>query len=368
MFSVTNKSTIHWPGTILNVGVLVTALISGLILASICFCIGKHWESKHLFLRNYRPPSDYEAHIEFVMRYTLQSSEQNDVIFLGDSTCLTGLEPLKFKRLTGLKAYNLGSVGVLGIDGFVTVFQDYLKHHPKPRVLVFCVHPDTLQMPVSSLGPQEVQEQFLWAYGAESAKAKFFSEKPLVYYVRQGAQIIIGHIAGGPDHYLNEPIPNRKGMTFNSLWQQVANQRGYWAHPGVLPENFRRPVDPSGPLRLVPDYKQGLDSLARITSENGIILFIQLSPRVTTGSAEDYSGLNSDLENLAAQYQNVSVSQPVVLVHNPSSFGELRHLNRKGADAFTSLVADEVSKIIAKPKSNENLIPEYSGHPDAKAR
>ncbi len=40
----------------------------------------------------------------------LRSNEINDVIFLGDSTCHDGIDPVLFERnLSQLRAYNLGS-------------------------------------------------------------------------------------------------------------------------------------------------------------------------------------------------------------------------------------------------------------------
>jgi len=349
----------RWPGFALNGLVLFLVVATGLILYFTCFFLGKQWDSAHRFLKNYRPPSDYEAQIEYVMRYAFQSSEKNDVIFLGDSTCLVGLEPNKFEQLTGLKAYNLSSVGVIGMAGFNIVFRDYLQHHPKPRVLVFCVHPALLPVSATQLQPRMIMTQFFWAYGGDTQLPVPPDVKSGNYFIEEGAKIIVGWVMGGIDHYVDVPIPRRKGLTFNSLGRQISDQRGFWAHPGVMPAYRRRPVDPQKPLFLSLDYQRGLDDLARLTSANGITLLIRLSPMMAGASTENFSRLDSELKDFESAHQDVVVSRPEVLERPPSDFAELSHLNRSGADDFTAFVAGEVTKLMADRPATANLTPAH---------
>ena len=46
-----------------------------------------------------------------------------DVVFLGDSTCRCSIDPAVFQKASGLSAYNLGSMGALGADGFQLILE-----------------------------------------------------------------------------------------------------------------------------------------------------------------------------------------------------------------------------------------------------
>jgi hypothetical protein len=70
------------------------------------------------------------------MRYLLRpSSEQNDILFLGNSRVLNQIDPRIVEQVTGLKAYNLGLEGGSTVY-FNMVYQIYMQRHPKPKYLV----------------------------------------------------------------------------------------------------------------------------------------------------------------------------------------------------------------------------------------
>ncbi len=50
-----------------------------------------------------------EAWTGCVMDYALASTEGNDVIFLGDSICRSGIEPIQFEHETRLRGYKAQS-------------------------------------------------------------------------------------------------------------------------------------------------------------------------------------------------------------------------------------------------------------------
>ena len=107
---------------------------SALILLPPMYYVGKRSDDERIFLRNYRAPNEYEAWTSFCMDYAIKSDEPNDVIFVGDSTLRYDLQTIQFKRETGLKAYNLGNVGLIAVSGFTQVIASYLSsRHPKPR-------------------------------------------------------------------------------------------------------------------------------------------------------------------------------------------------------------------------------------------
>lgn len=68
-------------------------------------------------------------------------NQNNDVIFVGDSSCLMGVSPKVIEKETGLKVVNLATNGGAGIIGYETVIRKYLKSNPAPKLIVYYISP-----------------------------------------------------------------------------------------------------------------------------------------------------------------------------------------------------------------------------------
>jgi hypothetical protein len=309
----------------------------------LAYYAGAQWEAQRHFLYNDRPPNDYEAHIWYAMDYACSSSERNDVIFLGDSSCFAALRTRQFEQLTGKKAYNLGCPGVVGVDGFTLILQTYLQHHPKPRVVVFCVHPVGLTLPPEALGPKEVRERFFWCYGSQAKDEPHPLAKSTVQCIRRGARVLVGRATGGAERYADAVIPKRDGKTLNSLGKEVRDQRGFWEWQAMLPLSAQRQVSSSESFFVSDASRQQLAAIARLTHENGILLLIRLAPVLQGDASEDFVQLRSRLAELETAEPDVIVSRPEVVQFGPYSLAEMSHCNQLGATAFTKFVVGEVT-------------------------
>jgi hypothetical protein len=319
--------------------VLGGALVAAAVWAGLAFVVGKHSEAGGRFLKNYRPPSDYEAHLEYPMRYAIDSSEPNEVVFVGDSTCLSGIEPVAFQELTGLRAYSLASVGVIGFDGYAVIFRHYLAHHPRPRALVLCCHPWALGVPPTEAGPADVRRRFLSAFDSRAPADEPAGLDGIAYYVRQGFWAGYGALTGGAAAHADVEIPHRGGLTLRSLGEQVRRERGYWEHPGTLP------IGPSPPPKRLPvssEAAAGTEELARLAAAQGIRFMVRLTPRVDDGLPEPAPEIDYWLAQLDRRHPAIAIGRPAVLSYPQDAFGQQLHMNRAGANRWTATVAREV--------------------------
>jgi hypothetical protein len=89
-----------------------------------------------LFYLHFRSDrADIDANMHYLLR---PSSEQNDILFLGNSRVLNQIDPRITEQVTGWKAYNLGLEGGSTVY-FNMVYQVYMQRHPKPKYLVINV-------------------------------------------------------------------------------------------------------------------------------------------------------------------------------------------------------------------------------------
>src|SRR5580704_17147046 len=109
------------------------------ILGIVTYRWGATTDTEMRFLDQGRAPTSDEAFVSCPIEYSLHSREANDVIFLGDSVCRYGIDPNQFQRLSGLKAFNLGSFGFLGPSGYAITARTYFANHPKPQAVVLCM-------------------------------------------------------------------------------------------------------------------------------------------------------------------------------------------------------------------------------------
>lgn len=198
-----NSSTISQPATvpinppsgrakqrvICTALVLLVASVTPAVLSAVGYHVGRETESDLRFFEPRRAPTLDEACIACPIEYWLHSSEKNDVIFVGDSTCRVSIDPKRFQELTGLSAYNLASEGGVGSTGFLITAEAYLAKHPAPRIVVVAMSPLAFESSVDEIAGKKqdtMLERFQANYGPEVPGFVPWSESAR-YFVKRGA-------------------------------------------------------------------------------------------------------------------------------------------------------------------------------------
>jgi hypothetical protein len=306
-------------------------------------------EEARYFLPTDRVPTDHEAVVSRVTKYAMTSSEANDVIFIGDSTCLCGIDPTLFEHRTGLRAHNLGAIGFIGIDGDGVVLRLYLQRHPKPRMVVLCVHPTALNT--------DVNEQWLWLrdrfhdiYGPKVGTRQMGSRSVSLRSISEDSMLGMRGLLTNADEpelspqntYANQVMPGSIGVTFNRFQERIEAQKGYWEWPGDLDPDTRSSC---GSFPITTKAREDVAEIIRLTNECGIALLIRLTPVLGIEKSCDQADVNTWLHELEVDKNaKVIVSWPGVIEYGPTCFCETRHCSRRGAEDFTAFVAEEVKK------------------------
>jgi hypothetical protein len=326
----------------------VVAATAGALFPPMYF-VGKRCDDERSFLRNYRAPNEYEAFTSYSMSYANDSHEENDVVFIGDSGVRCNVRTTQFEQMTGLKAYNLGSVGLIGISGVTQITDAYLRHHPKPRLLVLGLVPAALNPSgAEAFGPEErdVKARFLWCFGTGTEDMR--PHNSFLYHVRQGFKHTYGVLSGGFARFATEPIPFRGGETYRTLEQTVMRERGFWPAPDVLTRSkpARQKVSTLDPFRVSDAGKKELSALIKLITGHGLTLLIRLSPYA--GEAAELSPtLRSWALDLESKEPKVIVARPEVLLYDRELFVDENHLRARGIEKFTTLVSGEVKRVLA---------------------
>jgi hypothetical protein len=314
-----------------TVVVAALCLATALSVAAAAHLATSRLVNEDVFLKNYRKLFFEESMLSHKMDYVLGSSENNDVVFLGDSTCLMDLDPRRVKEVAGRSAYNLGTLGWLAPDGHLAVLKAYLQHHPKPKLLVYTIWPGELAADYSSNEP--FKDRFVWAYSPELRAERGYARWPLEFRLREEFRTMIGLLAARRTRYFEQEVV--PGATHEQLGERLAETRGYFAEPSPMP------VTPyTADLSVAPLPSARFKELIRFADEQGLRTLVRFAP-VPEGVSDAHKKELGDWFAELKTGPNVVVSKPLVLELPPSDFADPRHLNASGVRRFTDLVVQE---------------------------
>jgi hypothetical protein len=342
------------------VGPTILVLVSGAAtlagLSGASYYLGhadKHDAPELRFLNPRRAPTVDEACLTFVGEYAVRSHEANDVIFLGDSACRCDIDPLAFERLTGLRAYNLGTFGTSGPNLLAVTAESYLSNHPRPRAVVLCLVPLSLRYAAQQQAGS-VQSRFAEAYASPEARAGGVDERwgldSIARVMRRGAGLAAVELQrlgnGETTDALSLPLLGMSTATYSSLRERLRAQHGRWVLSGQNQANAPAAVaGPKHPGFVSPDWDRGLDEIAQLCRLNRIPLVLRVAPmRPDVALADDFSQAERCLQAARIRNPTVVLKLPVLLYFAWTRCWDPMHLNEKGAEEFTSIVARDVAE------------------------
>ncbi len=352
---------------------VVTATTLAVIVPA--WTLGKRCEDERQFLRSYRIPYDSEAYIATCAEYATASTERNEVVFLGDSTCMVGVRTRQLEQASGLAAYNLGTYGMIGIQGFEVLAQQYLKHHPAPRGMVLCVRYGELAVTglsdrrSSAARSRTITDRFLWCYGEVGAYPRPSHLDPFRCFVSQGVLVALGEVLGGMRHSLDTPAWSLGGRSFYEFRDAINANRGFVSVgqkgigvPADAPDLVSAAANSFLTTPMVSEqFDLGVRSLAERLAAAGSLLLVQLTPEPTPCSAEHWAQINDWFDRLELDCPNVVCGRPPFSIYDRECFYDAHHCNDLGARRFTAELAERIAALLKQQAvAPQSVVPDNS--------
>jgi hypothetical protein len=335
--------------------VMVLSLVTLSGLGAVGYVVGRNTESDLRFFEPRRPPTLDEIIIASPIEYALHSDERNDVIFLGDSTCFSGVDPKRFEQLTHLRAYNLGSQGSIGALGFLITGKAYLSRHPRPQAVVLCVTPIAFEGSIHEISERmgsTFQNRFEANYGPE-VPGLVPPIQSITYFIKRGALATWAATAtcfDGRRADVRDMLVAR-GLSYRMYHREIHDLRGYGRSPAV----HGKTTDMEGlgrPVQIEPEWDHSVRLLAETCREMGIPLLIRFTPMASDyAHLKDYSPVERWAYELEASCPGVTVGRPILLWFDPSVCFDFMHLNDAGVSAYMPVLAQAVQAVIRSDES-----------------
>jgi len=329
------------------------ALVAGSLgaFSTLGYCVGRNTETDLRFLEPRRSPTVDEAVIALPIEYSLRSSENNEVIFLGDSTCRCGIDPVEFERVSGLRAYNLGSQGKAGPMAFVLTVKAYLLKHPPPQIVVFSLSPLVCEL-AGDWRDTRMQDRLLANYGPEVA-GLIPRKESLLYFVKRGSVAALAAPStwiGGPQEDVRDfPLVGLESYTYRSLGRTTRDSRGYGRLPGL--HHVKEPgLERRGePVTILDNWNRGVRLLAETCESAHIPLMFRFSPMPTECSRmRDFAPLEKWTQDLQRSCPELIIGRPTFLWYDWTLCWDPYHLNSQGVAKYTQALASEVRATLEK--------------------
>jgi hypothetical protein len=314
---------------------LLSASLPVAILSAVCYSAGVRIDPELRYLDPSRAPTVDEAIMLCSVEYAFRSNESNDVVFIGDSACARGIDP---RRLREFSSYNLASFGGMGPRGFLVVLGAYLAHHPKPKLVVFCVSPFAFELDAHAKGGDS-SERLVENYGHE-VPGLVSPWQSFSYFAQRGAQ----SFAAFKDRR-NDPLEYRETETYWTIKPKVFEQRGFLPVPR---DGGGADPDPRPTSKLVrEEWADGADRIATLCESLRVPVLVRLMPTKNyLADARDWSELERWATPFETARPNVRVVRPLVTLYDPGLMWDHIHLNARGVDKFAPVIAADIHRVL----------------------
>jgi hypothetical protein len=289
------------------------------------------------FLPPERAPSIDEAMTSCPTEYALRSNDENDVIFLGGSSCRCGIDP---KRLAGLRAFNLGSIVGLQPRAILATLRIYLQHHRSPRIVVLCLSPITFDFATDDVWSTGVTRHFLLNYGALGGESPPLPES-IEYFIRRG---ISGAFTAHAADLRDVPLMGQEGSTYRTFKRDFLAGHGFIPMPGEHGADHHN--GPRETVRIGKEWTPFVRDLSAECRDRGIRLLVLFTPiSAEANSARDYSPIDDWCKSLRAEGVTID-PQRVPEIYPPKLMWDSAHLNAGGVEKFMLTVAQGTCRLL----------------------
>ena len=299
-------------------------------------------------------PTLEESIIQWQVRHLLTEVPPQDIVFIGDSSCLMGVIPSRIEQRTGGSAWNLGTVGSLSTHGHARILEMYLQRHAKskPKLVVCVLAPPTLLRTAEEVEGSGVLNRFQeWLDGQDAGQA---ARAPLArlpgYRLRRPFYAAASQLFG--DH---RPLQHILDAPRGPFYSDTAVAKTLLKNHGYLPEPRRNKL--SAPIAdedemPTEDSLAGIVRMFELARANSVKLLVLMTPLPesyrTAETVEDFERLEAELEEASQQFPNVDLGLPLLRYLADDQFGTPHHLTEGGASQNSDQMAQVIEQTLRR--------------------
>jgi hypothetical protein len=285
-----------------------------------------------------RPAYDIDRTVLLHQASASQSEHKADLLLLGDSSCLTGVNAARLGGLLGRRALNLSTLSYLSLPAHGLLLQEYVAANPgQLRTLVLLLHPSTLRLQAQPASYTELLANCL--AGRDSFQTTT-AEGQLNRWL--GLEVFRGRLLS---RFVPIPLPGQYGLFYGfttDLWRHLEGRRG----SAIDPHRFDlQSARGNAEYRLASQF-EGQSRQFRNCVPPGVSLVVGLTPVPQSFAQENEAQTCQQMLAHLAGW----LSADAVLTNLPATlpdelFATVTHLSERGSERFTGLLAEELRRL-----------------------
>ena len=295
------------------------------------------------FLPTHRAPWFAESVIAFGMTYARSTEDQNDVLITGGSASQAGLVTRTYEDATGKRVFNFGTSLDIGPDGHFEFIRTYLRSHEPPGAIIYIAAPRDVGD--EETGDVELRNRFGKAYAPSIKGGKMSPTRFTSFYVMEGKFAIERLITSGNLHPFDAPRGSRP--SHNELAREFVAKRGFQEFP-QSPRIDTQYLQELDRFTVSKWHDDSFREMARTSQALGITFTVYFTPIPRNDFGVDDGPLLAWAEAFEAEFPNAKVKGLPLVQYEMDLWGNGYHLNRRGAEIFTLVVANSIEGATAK--------------------
>jgi len=296
------------------------------------FALAMHLGAALRLLPAPRPAYDVDRTVLLHQTCASRAKHQADLLLLGDSACLMDVNAARLGELLGRRALNLSTLSYLSLPGHGRLLREYVAANPgQLRTVVLLLHPGTLRLQAQPADYDELLANYI--AGRDSFQTAT-GQGQLNRWL--GLEVFRGRLLS---RFLPFPLPGQYGLAYGfttDLWHRLDERQGGVTDPHHLDLSSARG---SAEFRLARQFERQSRQFHNGVP-HGVKLVVGLTPVPESFAQQNHAQTCQQmLEQLAgwlgadAMLTNLPATLPDEL------FASVTHLNARGADRFTDLLA-----------------------------
>ena len=275
-----------------------------------------------------------------VINELVNNNENIQVLFIGSSLAQNNINPIVFDSVTKSTSYNFGYPGAK-IEHSQMIIKRYLNsNHPPPQKILIMLEPYVLDTTLEINFPVQYypfyKDTIIYNFVSKyDPDIKFIKKFPFLGVTKYNDYLKYLGVSG-------VLFPNR--LTSKLLKGFEPLDKNSWKENNELPKNRTKELLISK-RKLDPEINR-LEEICKLCSQKNIQLYFILPPTYKGKREKNYNPDNfiNDLKLIVEKYNiHLFDNSDIDLCQKKELFFDYHHLNKKGADIYTRILANLIN-------------------------
>ena len=275
-------------------------------------------------------PNLEESIVQAKLDFIDEDKQKVDLVVLGDSSGLMGVDATLLAKQTGLSTYNLCTIGWLGVEGHVMLLREFMAKHGVPAVVVYHFAPSTMSITEKRLEEVKDLTRLKWTLGLEEPSYLL----PSLKYRTPIRNVIT------PDF---SELPRGRWPSHAETMHRLAERAGSMSE--LHRDDWLSVPQVSG--KLSDCQQQSVRQLVDLARRSGFRLYLIANPLPEIAKTADnlaaLQRLEEALERTIEGDETVHLHQPLERFYANEMCATINHLHPDAVDKNTATIAAWVS-------------------------